>query len=158
MDGRMAQDYEFHPLLQEAYAAVHEWLAERDDTQGYKKRRPDLSSGSMKDVAAQFAGYFDNHFFTFVYTLDQILGCQRFLSWLSDNPHVCLVDIGRGAGAASAGFLELVVRLREGGFLSHHPDVLCESTVFLGVGQGLVSTRRTLLGLLRCRFCGMLVL
>ncbi len=117
----------FRPLIQRAYSGVHQWLSQRSDTEGYntRKRKPDLDATDMKNVAAQFARLFPTHFFKVAHVFDKVIGQEALVSWLQDNPHICFIDVGCGSGAASAAFIESIVRLGEGGLLNRIPTVHC---------------------------------
>ncbi|MBW4495672.1 MAG: RNA-directed DNA polymerase [Oscillatoria princeps RMCB-10] len=110
--------YHFHPYIQQAYTAVHEWLARQQKAHGYKnvsyqESGQYLSEKTLKGAAVQYNIYFPAHYFKVAKTLKKIVPGEKLLSWINHNSHLCLIDIGCGAGAASAAFVETVMCLRE---------------------------------------------
>ena len=115
----------FHPLIQDAYSKVHDWLRDRDDTDGYMEiASPPLDCSSMKHIAAQFSVYFPAHYFKCIFALEKIVQ-RETLTWLKHNPHITLIDVGCGAGAASAAFISVLLDLIESGALAKPVTLLC---------------------------------
>ncbi len=127
-----SKPYEFHPHIGHAYGSLHDWLATMSDARGYQTHKPNFDKDDIVDVAAQYDRYFPSHYFKVVDTLSRVVGQKRLLSWLQDNPQLCFVDVGCGAGAASAAFLEVVVRLTEAEFLTTKPAI-----AFVGVDPSI---------------------
>ena len=117
----------FHPLIQDAYSKVHDWLRDRDDTAGYMEidRSPPLDCSSMKHIAAQFSLYFPAHYFKCVSALEKIVQRETLLTWLKHNPHITLIDVGCGTGAASAAFISVLLDLIESGALAKPVTLFC---------------------------------
>lgn len=116
----------FHPLIQDAYSKVHDWLRDRDDTDGYMEiASPSLNCSSMKHIAAQFSVYFPAHYFKCISALEEIVQRETLLTWLKHNPHITLIDVGCGAGAASAAFVSVLLDLIEFGALTKPVTLLC---------------------------------
>jgi len=129
----MTDYYSFHTYIQEAYIAVHEWLGTKSN--GYKdvpypKKDPEktkelLQEKTLKSAAAQYYFWFPTHYFKVIHTLENIITRLQFLSWIKHNQHICLIDVGCGAGAATAAFLETIIRFREEEKFTHSIEVLC---------------------------------
>ncbi len=116
----------FHPLIQDAYSKVHDWLRDRDDTDGYMEiASPPLDCSSMKHIAAQFSVYFPAHYFKCVSALEKIVQRETLLTWLKHNPHITLIDVGCGTGAASAAFISVLLDLIESGALAKPVTLFC---------------------------------
>lgn len=116
--------YEFSPIIQQAYSSLHRWLqASCEDAAGYKDLDfktsigPMLTQRSVLSSALQFNTLFHSHFFKVKHTLEQVIGLDALSGWLNFNPYLCVVDIGCGAGAASAAVLEAVFGLEQQGRL-----------------------------------------
>ena len=122
--------YGFHPLIADSYLAVHRWLQSRTDAQGYRSLPysevpAQLCEQTMFSAAAQFHTYFPAHFFKVCRAIDQIITQPRLVEWLYHNPHICVVDVGCGAGAASVAFIQAVLRLQETDQIENPVDVYC---------------------------------
>ena len=116
----------FHPLIQDAYSEVHDWLTARNDTAGYMKTgSPPLDCSDMKCIAAQFSAYFPAHYFKCKFALEEIVQRETLLTWLQHNSHITLIDVGCGAGAASAAFISVLLDLIESGDLTKPVTLLC---------------------------------
>lgn len=122
----------FHPYVDAAYAAVHQWLVRQQGACGY--RRIDytgenvarsLREASLLHSAFQYYTLFPAHYFKVVHALDEILGPRMLVDWLSRAPHLCVLDIGCGAGAASAALVAGILRLQDDGALVHPVKVFC---------------------------------
>jgi len=120
-----------HPLIANAYLKVHqEWLATREDAQGYskidsRKISERLDRSDMKHIAAQFNVLFPAHYFKVIYALNSAVNRPVLLEWLQDNPCITLIDLGCGAGAASAAFIATILNLIEEGYLDKTIKVVC---------------------------------
>lgn len=133
--------YAFHPIIQRGYTRLHRWLeAECREAAGYKSLDYRTSIGqileesSVQSSAFQFYALFPTHFFKVRHTLEQVIGIDTFCGWLNFNPYLCVVDIGCGAGAASAAVLEAVISLQQQGRLVNPASLL-----FLGVDPNVYS-------------------
>ncbi|MCT7976157.1 hypothetical protein [Laspinema olomoucense] len=117
--------YSFHPHTAEVYTAVHKWLATQKDAEKYKSvRYPGgdqrkqqmedlLNEPTLKMAAAQYNIFFPTHYFKVLYTLENIVTLEKICNWFTCNPHLYFIDIGCGAGAASAAFLQTTLSLVE---------------------------------------------
>lgn len=123
--GQAHQCYQFHPHIQHAYSHVHQWLGANEDAEGYKDCRPNLDLDHIKHVAAHFHRYFPTHFFKVLHSFNDLIGWERIYSWFHDNPYICFVDVGCGAGAASAAFVQFLLHCRKIGLLKRAPRVMC---------------------------------
>ncbi len=123
-----SQIYSFPSYIQEAYTDVHQWLARQPDAGEYKKkaRNPQLlHEKTLESAAAQYYTYFPAHYFKVAYTLKSIVPPEQLTSWLNPNSHICIVDIGCGAGTASAAFIEAVICLRKKEKLTYPLNIYC---------------------------------
>ncbi len=123
-------DYYFHPDIQSAYSAVHEWLAKQKETEGYKnislqEAAKLLSEKTLKSAAAQYNHFFPAHYFKVIYTLENIVTSEKLLDWINTNQHILLIDIGCGAGAATIAFLERIICLRESEQFTNSLEIVC---------------------------------
>ncbi len=124
----------FHPIIAKAYTAVHQWLEQNvPEADGYKelaynnlKRK--LQETDWKHIAFQFYALFPTHYFKAAYSLENIIGTDTLISWLRHKQQICVLDIGCGAGAGSAAFLEAVLYLKESGKLTNDVNLF-----FIGV-------------------------
>jgi len=124
----------FHPIITEAYTAVHQWL-EQDvsEAQGYKELNYNNLKGKLqetdwKHIAFQFYALFPTHYFKAAHSLESIIGTDTLISWLRHKQQICVLDIGCGAGAGSAAFLEAVLNLKESKKLTNDVNLF-----FIGV-------------------------
>lgn len=118
----------FHPIVADAYQSVHKWLQSQPKLQGYKQYIPYnklKDKLTLKSAATQYYIYFPAHYFKIIYTLEDIIGSERIRNWIEYNRHICVIDIGCGAGAASAAFIETIVRQVEQQALTHTLDISC---------------------------------
>ena len=125
----MTDYYSFHTYIQEAYIAVHEWLATQEDFKGYKtitsysgcndEKKP------FKSAAAQYHLYFPAHFFKVKYSLESIISLEVLQNWLECNSHICLIDVGCGAGAGSIAFVETILRLKKAQQWTNPINIYC---------------------------------
>jgi SAM-dependent methyltransferase len=124
----------FHPITQEAYVTVHQWIeASVEDAHGYKSLsynnlRRKIQETDWKHIAFQYYALFPAHYFKAIHVLEAVIGEERLLTWLRHQQKVCFLDIGCGGGAASAAFLDTVIRLKECGKLKKDINIL-----FIGV-------------------------
>lgn len=100
--------YEFPPYLQELYSELHTWLDNQPDTGGFRAEKVDLDSDTILGVASQFHKLFAAHYFKALAALQEIVTHEVVASWIQDNDKLCVVDVGCGAGAGSAAFIETV--------------------------------------------------
>jgi len=84
-----------------------------------------LSVPDLFSAAAQYYVLFPAHFFKVAYTLEKIIGVEKLRGWLEYNPRICLIDVGCGAGAASAAFINSLLNLQDEEALNHPLDVYC---------------------------------
>ncbi len=130
----MTKVYQLHPVVQQAYSDVHSWLAGRPAANGYmdiRLREMRLDCPSMKHVAAQFALLFHAHHFKSSFILNEILTHERLASWLSENQHITLIDMGCGAGAASAALTATLIELIEAKCINHEITLVCIGVDFV---------------------------
>jgi SAM-dependent methyltransferase len=124
----------FHPITQQAYGTVHQWIeASIGDAHGYKSLsynnlKKKLQETDWKHIAFQYYALFPAHYFKAIHVLDAVIGEERLLTWLRHQQKICFLDIGCGGGAASAAFLDTVIRLKECGKLKKDINIL-----FIGV-------------------------
>ena len=121
---------QFHPLVADAYTAVHQWLETTvQDANGYKalpynNLKQKLQETDWKHIAFQYYALFPTLYFKAAHSLEFILKEEQLISWLRHKQKVCILDIGCGAGAASAAFLETVIRLKEQGKLTNEVNII----------------------------------
>ncbi|NEO72016.1 RNA-directed DNA polymerase [Moorena sp. SIO3H5] len=124
----------FHPIVADAYTAVHEWLevtvkdAHGYKAVGYKNLKNKLHKTDWKHIAFQYYALFHKHYFKAAHTLESIIGTEQIITWLRHTQKVCVLDVGCGAGAGSAAFLETVIKLKEKGDLTNEVNIL-----FIGI-------------------------
>ena len=125
----------FHHIIAKAYTAVHQWLEKNvNKANGYKQIDPRgkwtkiLQNENWKHTAFQYYYLFPSHYFKAAYSLETIISEEKLISWLRHKQKVCVLDIGCGAGAGSAAFLEAVLYLKECGKLTNDVNIF-----FIGV-------------------------
>ncbi|MBD1212406.1 MAG: RNA-directed DNA polymerase, partial [Dolichospermum circinale Clear-D4] len=107
----------FHPIIASAYSAVHDWLGEIPEAQGYKDfdYAKDilhcLEKADLKSTAFQFYSLFHRYYFQAVHILDNIIESNRLLNRLRYHPRIYLLDVGCVMGAATAAFIEQILTL-----------------------------------------------
>ena len=107
--------YQLHPDVQAAYSDAHAWLGGRRDAAGYMDTglgAVRLDCMGMKHIAAQFALYFHAHHFKTRYVLDEMLKQEQLEEWINHSPRITVIDVGCGAGAASAALTASLMDLR----------------------------------------------
>lgn len=111
--------YTFHTKIIEVYQAVHQWIESAiSDASGYRalpygNLKQKILATDWKHIAFQYYTFFPTHYFKALYTLDNVVGEERLLSWLRHRQKICLLDIGCGGGAASVAFVGKVIQLKE---------------------------------------------
>ncbi|NET67184.1 MAG: hypothetical protein F6K63_23470 [Moorea sp. SIO1G6] len=123
----------FHPIVADVYTAVHEWLDGIELAKGYKNLeysdlKNKLQKTDWKHIAFQYYAFFHTHYFKAAHTLESIIGIEQIITWLRHRKKVCVLDVGCGAGAGSAAFLETVLKLKEKGDLTNDVNIL-----FIGI-------------------------
>ncbi|MGD1702070.1 DUF6887 family protein [Dapis sp. BLCC M229] len=108
----------------------HEWLAKQPKAEGYKKLSrkqvlEKLLEETLESAAAQYYYYFPAHYFKVIYTLENIVTSEKLLNWISTNQHICLIDVGCGAGAATIAFLEKIISFREKEKFTNSLEIVC---------------------------------
>jgi SAM-dependent methyltransferase len=146
MDDSVDHIFSFHPHVASTYLEVHKWLSQvldpSDTNANYKKKNIRdkvnklLSVPTLFSAAAQYYVLFPAHFFKVAYTLEKIIGVEKLCGWLEYNPRICLVDVGCGAGAASAAFTNSLLNLQDKEILSHPLDVYC---VGIDINRGAIA-------------------
>jgi hypothetical protein len=120
----------FHPIMASAYSAVHDWLGEIPEAQGYKyfDYVKDifhcLEKADLKSTAFQFYSLFPRYYFESVHSLDKIIELTHLLSRLKYNPRICLIDVG-AMGAASIAFIERILAWYKDEEISHPIEIIC---------------------------------
>ncbi|NEP68733.1 MULTISPECIES: RNA-directed DNA polymerase [Moorena] len=109
----------FHPIVADAYNAVHEWLDGSSLAKGYKSIDPRgnwqeiLKGEDLTSVAFQYYYLFPTHYFKAAHILENVVGEDRLISWLRHKQRLCILDIGCGAGAGTAACIEAILKLKE---------------------------------------------
>lgn len=124
--------YQLHKSIGDAYIATNMWLSNLPEANGYKTltypqviHLLKLGEHTLLNAAAQYHTFFPAHYFKVICTLDKVVTPARLIDWLSHNPRICIVDIGCGAGAGSAAFVETVLRLQETDQLLNPVQIYC---------------------------------
>lgn len=143
--------YSFHKVVQRAYLVTSSWLRDQAEARRYRELDYEevkrvLEETTLLSAAAQFHTYFPAHYFKVIHCLEQVISRPRLTEWLKHNQRICVVDVGCGAGAASAAFIETVLRLQESGEIDNSVQIYC-----LGVdpNAGAIALYATLLGQLK---------
>ncbi|MGQ4646809.1 reverse transcriptase domain-containing protein [Lyngbya aestuarii] len=119
----------FHPLVAEAYTAVHQWLDSIDIAKGYKSIDPRkkwqkiLQGEDLKSVAFQYYNLFPAHYFKAAHILENVVREDNLISWLRHKQRICILDIGCGAGAGTAAVIEAALILKEKGKISNDINI-----------------------------------
>ena len=121
----------FHPLIASAYSAVHQWLAERPEAEGYKELDysqdiwRSLEQTDLRSTAFQYYALFPRYYFEAAHVLENVIHSTRLLNGLKYNPRICLVDVGCAMGAASAAFIERIITLQKTASISKPIEIVC---------------------------------
>ncbi|MFM6764099.1 MAG: reverse transcriptase domain-containing protein [Dolichospermum sp.] len=121
----------FHPIIASAYSAVHDWLGEIPEAQGYKDfdYAKDilhcLEKADLKSTAFQFYSLFSRYYFQAVHILDNIIESNRLLNRLRYHPRIYLLDVGCVMGAATAAFIEKILTLPQEEIASKKIEIIC---------------------------------
>ncbi|MBE9126297.1 MULTISPECIES: reverse transcriptase domain-containing protein [unclassified Coleofasciculus] len=119
----------FHPLVADAYTAVHHWLDSVDIAKGYKSIDPRkkwqkiLQGEDLKSVAFQYYHLFPAHYFKAAHILENVVREDSLISWLRHKQRICILDIGCGAGAGTAAVIEAALILKEKGKISNDINI-----------------------------------
>lgn len=84
-----------------------------------------LSNPSMLSAAAQYYVRFPGHFFKVVHTLNDVIGANVLSGWLDRSPRICVVDVGCGAGSATAALINCVLKLQKIEALTRPIEISC---------------------------------
>jgi SAM-dependent methyltransferase len=108
----------FPNYLGTAYTEVLEWLKTEPEARGFEDLQHEDISRLLADLtflscAGQFYDLFPAHYFKVVHALERVVGADVLSGWLAHAEQICVLDIGCGAGAASAAFIEAVLGPRE---------------------------------------------
>ncbi|MBS3029007.1 MAG: RNA-directed DNA polymerase [Dolichospermum sp. DET50] len=120
----------FHPIIASAYSAVHQWLGEIPDAQGYKELNYSkdilhcLEKGDLKSTAFQFYSLFPRYYFESVHILDSVIESNRLLNRLRYHPRIYLLDVGCVMGAATAAFIEKILTLPKDDITSKKIEII----------------------------------
>lgn len=131
----MTNNYAFHPLISKTYSEVHQWLATRNEVKNYKAcsygdATKMLEKLSFLSAAVQFNVFFPPHFFKMAKILKEAVGYETIANWVRNNPRICLIDVGCGAGTATAAFVEVLL------FIADEYSLLNEIEIYsLGVDK-----------------------
>lgn len=124
-------DGTLHPLIAAAYESVQaEWLTRQGSASGYRslgyeETRRQLKQQTMLAAAAQFYTFFPAHYAKVADTIQTVIGSDMLASWVRHNPRICALDIGCGAGAASAALIGALLRLEDQLRLPEATEVFC---------------------------------
>ncbi|MBW4598511.1 MAG: RNA-directed DNA polymerase [Calothrix sp. FI2-JRJ7] len=120
-----------HSLIESAYSAVHQWLATKPETEGYKELdyskdlEETLEKADLKSMAFQYYTLFPRYFFESVHVLDKVINSTRLPNVLKYNPRICILDVGCAMGAASAALIEKIVNLKQSESISQTIEIFC---------------------------------
>ena len=123
--------FHFHPIIQAIYGEVHDWLSERPDLPKYRKKNAwnRLSNGhrltkpDFESAALQYYVLFPAHAAKVGFTLETLIGEEKFATWLKHRNQITLIDVGCGAGAASVAFVNYLLMLQESGGLNQSLNI-----------------------------------
>lgn len=121
----------FHPRIASAYSAVHQWLNQRPEAEGYKELDYckdlwlSLDKSDLKSTAFQYYTLFPRYYFESAHVLENVIHSTRFLKGLKYNPRICVVDIGCVMGAASAALIERILTLQKDENISNPIEIVC---------------------------------
>ena len=119
-----------HRIIQNVYSETHRWLDARDDTLNYmkideRKISKRLDRTDMRHIAAQFAVLFPTHYFKCLYAFESTLDPHKLADWIRHNPYLTLIDMGCGAGAASAALISVLLNLVDSGEVQTRTRIVC---------------------------------
>jgi hypothetical protein len=123
--------FSFHPLIASVYQEVHDWISTIPNAPRYRvkniynKMNDLLSDPTFLSAAAQYYVFFPAHFFKVAHTLEYTIGRETLLQWFGRTRHIALVDVGCGAGAASAAFINEILQFADAHLLDQTPSVYC---------------------------------
>ncbi len=124
----MSERYKFHTVISSAYSDVHKWLQEADrrEANGYKQidwqqARHMLKDETLLSAAAQFNVFFPAHFFKVAQTIKNVISYETLVGWLSNNPRLCIIDVGCGAGTATVAVIDAILKLKDMGLIPSAP-------------------------------------
>ncbi len=111
--------FKFHPIIQESYLEVHDWLSTIRELEEYRtnsarsrvKRK--LAEPTFESAALQYYVFFPGHSAKVGFTLTDIIDDSTIVEWLKHNSHITIIDVGCGAGAASIAFVNCLLNLRD---------------------------------------------
>lgn len=121
----------FEPEIRDTYLGVHDWLASLPNTPDYRTKNIErrieklLRQEDLLSAAAQYYVLFPAHFFKVSHTLQHVIGEDSLKNWLKFNPRVCVVDVGCGAGSASAAFIDSIIKLKRAGAFTQPIEMYC---------------------------------
>lgn len=105
--------HEASPVIRNSYGQALDWFRSNPHTAGFDQQgsKPDLDDDSPFGIARHFYWYFETHFFKaqkslLLAALDT--GKYHNAAWLN-QPHLCVLDIGCGTGAATFALLDLLI-------------------------------------------------
>ncbi|WP_375448820.1 reverse transcriptase domain-containing protein [uncultured Nostoc sp.] len=129
MNNATPQHRSLHPLVEDAYSAVHQWLENVSYANGYRSIDPRgkwqkiLQAEDLKHIAFQYYYLFPSHYAKAAHILENVVGQDRLLSWLKHRQRICILDIGCGAGAGTAAVIEAALILKEKGEISNDINI-----------------------------------
>ncbi|HMV47087.1 MAG TPA: RNA-directed DNA polymerase [Blastocatellia bacterium] len=121
----------FLPEIEEAYLELHTWLSALQDSPNYRRKTIKdeigklLPEASLLSAAAQYYVLFPAHFFKVACTLSTVIGSDKLANWFDLNPRICLVDMGCGAGSASAAFVNCLLKLKQEMLITQPIEIYC---------------------------------
>ena len=84
-----------------------------------------LDRKDMKHIAAQFAVLFPTHYFKCLYAFESTLDPHKLADWIRHNPYLTVIDMGCGAGAASAALISVLLNLVDSGEVQTSTRIVC---------------------------------
>jgi hypothetical protein len=122
--------YKLSELIDRAYQTISKYLDSEPESRDYKGLNYKqciniLYEKTLLSVASQFHVLFPSHYYKAMYVIDNVLETETILGWLEHNHRICLIDIGCGAGAASAAFIDTVHTLALEGRLNNDINICC---------------------------------
>jgi SAM-dependent methyltransferase len=136
----------FHPHILQAYSNTLDWLVAKvpDFRKNNARNRVKklLETPSLESAALQYYVLFPGHFYKIAYAVDTIIGKERLAEWLEYNPQICVIDVGCGAGAATAAFINSLLNLYETKSVNHSIGVNC---IGIDLNRGAIALYNQLL-------------